>query len=122
MMHFHTVAGDTDVFWREGPTTFAERTGTDLRSGRKMFTVLCRQGLSDVRVDYVTVDTVRVPRETFARVWVAWRDGYARAIARESRFSLEEVLAHFDSMIAAIRAEDGYGVWQVPVITGLVPR
>ena len=121
MMHFHPVDGDTDVFWRDGPMNFAQRTGTDLRIGRKMFTVLRRQGLADVRVDYVTIDTVRVPREAFATVWVAWRDGYAQAIARASRFSLEEVLAHFDSMIAAIRDEDGYGVWQVPVLSAVVP-
>ena len=32
-------------------------------------------GLVDLRVDYVTVDTLRVPRETFATILEAWRDG-----------------------------------------------
>ena len=93
----------------------------DLRIGRKAYTLLRRLGLGDVRVDYVTVDPVRAPREAFARVWIAWRDGYAEAIARETRFGLEEVHAHFDTMIEAIQREDGYGVWHLPVITGTVP-
>jgi SAM-dependent methyltransferase len=121
MMHFAPVDLDTDRFWQDGPITFAERTGSDLRSGRKLFTALSRQGLADVRVDYVTVDTVRCPREAFARIWVAWRDGYADAIAENTRFSLEEVRAHFDTMIEAIRREDGYGVWHLPVVSARVP-
>jgi SAM-dependent methyltransferase len=121
MMHFAPVDRDTDQFWRDGPITFAERTGTDLRSGRKLFTILKQQGLSDVRVDYVTVDTVRCPRDAFARIWIAWRDGYATAISENTRFSLEDVHAHFDTMIDAIQREDGYAVWHLPVITARVP-
>lgn len=121
MIHFHPTRGDTDQFWRDGPMTFAENTGTDLRSGRKMYTVMRKGGLRDVRVDYLVADTVRVSRDVLADIWEAWRDGFAAAIAAHSNLALDEVLGHFESMLGAIRDPDGYGVWQVPVISGRVP-
>jgi hypothetical protein len=72
-------------------------------------------------VDYVVVDTLRVPRETFAAIWEAWRDGYAEAVAESSSFSADEVRAHFDDQIATIRDPEGYGVWMVPVVTARKP-
>ena len=74
-----------------------------------------------MRVDYITVDTVRAPREVFDRIWTAWRDGYAEAIARETELTLAEVLASFEAMLAAIRDPHGYGVWQLPLVSGVVP-
>lgn len=121
MMHFDPVAVDTDEFWRRGPMTFAERTGTDLRSGRKLFGHLVEFELRDVRVDYVTVDTVRVPREVFADIWVAWRDGYSDAIGERTEVSAEEARAAFQTMIDALRDPRGYGVWQVPIWTAIRP-
>ncbi len=118
MMHFHPVDVDTDDFWRRGPIAFAERTGSDLRSGRKIHAWLHRLGVRELSVDYVVVDTTRVPRELFAEIWSAWRDGYAEAIARETELSLTETRAAFDAMIACIRSPEGYGVWQLPVISG----
>jgi len=83
-----------------------------------MFGMLRAAGLVAVRVDFVTIDTTRVPREVFAAIWTAWRDGYSEAIAEHSRFTTDEVRAHFDAMIAAIRNPGGYGVWQLPVVRG----
>jgi len=118
MMHFHPVTVDTDDFWRRGPMVFAERTGTDLRSGRKLFTLMSELGWSDVKVDYVVVDTTRVPREVFADIWIAWRDGYADAIGAHTEVTAEEARAAFQTMIDAIQNPAGYGVWQVPIISG----
>lgn len=122
MLHFHPTERDVDRFFLDGPCRFAERTGTDLRSGRRMFTHLRRLGLVEVAVHWVVVDTVRVPRETVAAIFVAWRDGYASGIARETGIPLGEVVATFDDMIAAVRDPDGYGVWQLPVVQGRVPE
>ena len=118
MMHFHPVTLDTDEFWRRGPMTFAERTGTDLRSGRKLFTLMSELGWRDIRVDYVVVDTVRVPREVFADIWIAWRDGYSEAIGEHTEVSAEQARAAFQTMIDAIQSPTGYGIWQVPIISG----
>ncbi len=79
-------------------------------------------GLRDVTVDYVVVDTTRIPRETFASIWEAWKDGYAGTVAEHTRFTRDEVVAYFHDMIETLRDPDGYGVWFVPVLSAVVPR
>jgi ubiquinone/menaquinone biosynthesis C-methylase UbiE len=122
MIHFHPVEGDTDRFWQEGPITFGRTVGTDLRIGRRVFTILERLGLESIDVRYAVVDTLRVPRETFAEIWEAWRDGYAATIARHTELSREEVDAYWEAMIACLRDPEGYAVWHVPLITGVKSR
>lgn len=119
MMHFWPVDIDTDDFWHRGPISFADALGTDLRSGRKVFTMMVDLGLGDVRVDFVTIDTTRVDREVFASIWVAWRDGYAEPIAGHTDLSLERTRHTFEQMIDCIRSPRGYAVWQLPVISGV---
>jgi SAM-dependent methyltransferase len=120
MIHFEARNLDPDDFWSVGTRRFGEATGTDLRIGRNTFRILRQLGLSEISIDYVVVDTLRVPRATFAAIWEAWRDGYADAIATHTPISREKFLAHFDDMIATIRDENGYGVWHVPVIAARV--
>lgn len=121
MIHFHPTRHDADAFWREGPMKFALATGTDLRSGRAMPTTLLELGLLDVRVDFVVVDTIRVARETFARIWEAWRDGYTDAISEHAGVSRDRVLEQWDDMIACLRDPRGYAAWLLPVVGGTVP-
>ena len=120
MMHFWPVATDTDEFWRLGPVTYARNTGSDLRSGRKIFNWLSELGCRDVRVDYVVCDIVRVERELFASIWEAWRDGYTDVIAQNTSLSREQVWEGWNDMIAAIRNPQGYACWQIPVISAVV--
>jgi SAM-dependent methyltransferase len=121
MIQMHPTRLDSDRFWRLGPMRYAERTGTDLRSGRKMYTCLRRLGLQEVHVDHITVDTIRTPRRIFADIWRAWRDGYSEAIARNGDLPLEEVHAHWEDMIACIEGEDSFASWQIPLVTGRKP-
>ena len=67
------------------------------------------------------VDTVRVPRETFAAIWESWRDGFADAFAEHTPISRDEFLAHFEDMLATIRDPDGFGVWMSPIVSGQLP-
>lgn len=118
MMHFHPTQHDTDAFFHDGVIQFGEKTGVDLRSGRRMYTVCRELGLRDVTVRYVVVDTIRVDRDLFARIFEAWRDGYAETIAEHSGLALDHVSAIWNDMIACIRNPDGYGVWLIPIISG----
>lgn len=122
MLHFQRGALDPMDFWHEVPARFGANTGTDLFIGRNTFGILAQLGFVDITVDYVVVDTIRVPRETFAQILVAWRDGYAGLTAEHSRFSVEQATAYFDQMIANIRDPGGYAVWFVPVVGARVPR
>jgi len=120
MMHFEPRTLDADDFWSICPKRFGEAMGTDLHVGRRTYRLLRQLGLRNVTVDYLVVDTLRVPRATFAAIWEAWRDGYAEAIAEHTPMTREQFLAHFDDMLATIRDPEGYGVWFVPIIAGQV--
>ncbi len=69
MINFEPRRLDPDDFWIEGPRRFGSATGTNMRIGRSTYGILRRLGLSNISVDYVVVDPLRVPRETFAAIW-----------------------------------------------------
>jgi hypothetical protein len=71
-------------------------------------------------VDYVVVDTLRVPRETFAAIIAAWRDGSAEPIGELTPITRELAIQYFDQMVANIRDPRGYAAWMVPVVSARV--
>ncbi len=121
MLHFQRAALDPRDFWHQAATSFGERTGTDLFMGRHTFRILAAMKLEEIKVEYVVVDTLRVPRETFAAILEAWRDGYADSIGELTPISRESAVAYFNQMIANIREPQGYAVWMVPVVSARVP-
>jgi SAM-dependent methyltransferase len=121
MINFERRELDPDDFWSEAPRRFGDAQGINLRIGRNAYGLLRRLGLSEITVDYVVVDPLRVPRETFAAIWTAWRDGYADAISANTSITREKFLAHFDDMIATLHDPNGYGVWHVPVVAARIP-
>lgn len=121
MLLCHPTALDSDGFWQVVPRRYAAGVGCDLHVGRKMFTILRDLEMDDIAVDYVVVDTLRVPRETFARIWEAWRDGYTERIAEFAAMPREEIDRRWDEMIDCVRDPRGYALWQVPVWTAAKP-
>ena len=122
MLHFPDGARDPDDLWAKGVRVLARATSTDDRIGRKTWALLKKSGVEDLRVDYATVDTLRVPRATFAGIISAWRDGYAEAIASHSQISSPDVRALFDHAIASILDPECYAVWHVPIVSGRIPK
>jgi ubiquinone/menaquinone biosynthesis C-methylase UbiE len=106
---------DPDRFWVGTVLPYLESVRCDGRVGRHSPPLLIERGYTDLAVDYIIVDTVRVPRETFAEILIAWRDGFAEVLASSSGRELGDVRADFDSMINSIRTPPGYAVWHVPV-------
>lgn len=121
MLFAHPVEDDSDRFWQDGAMAFGNATGTDLRIGRRMFSLLARRGLESIRVRYVVVDTLSTPRQTLVKLWKAWRDGFTEVLAHHSEFSRSEVLDFWEQLIACTRDPEGYAVWHVPIISGLLP-
>jgi SAM-dependent methyltransferase len=120
MLHMMSGPLDPDEFWRKGPVEFAQRTGTDARIGRRTWSLMRAAGLKDVRVDYVIVDTVRVPRRVFADIITAWRDGYTDVLSTPE-FPPMRVRQHFDEIIGSILNPEHYAVWNVPIVSGVKP-
>lgn len=121
LMMFPRRVLDPLRFWPETPARFGAATGTDLFIGRRAPAILRSLGLRSVTLELVLVDTLRVPRETFAAIWEAWRDGYVDAIAEHCGLTREEARASFDDQIASIRDPGSYAAWIVPVVAGVVP-
>jgi SAM-dependent methyltransferase len=121
MLHFQPATPDPRDFWNIVAPQFGAGTGTDLFMGRNAFGILAALRLEDICVDFVAVDTVRVPREIFAAIIEAWRDGYAESVAQLTPLTREEAVAYFNQMIRNIREPLGYAVWFVPVVSGRVP-
>jgi ubiquinone/menaquinone biosynthesis C-methylase UbiE len=121
MLHFQRGALEPQGFWHVAPTSFEAATGTDLFIGRNTFGVLAAMNLEQIAVDYIVVDPLRVPRETFVQILEAWRDGYVEPIGELTPISRESALAYFEQMIASIRDPLGYAVWMVPVWSARVP-
>lgn len=121
MLHFQSAEPDPRAFWNDAPAEFGGSTKTDNYVGRNAYTLLADLRLEDVSIDYVVVDTLRVPREVFAGIIGAWRDGYVNAIAARTRFSREVVRGTFDRMVENILDPQRYAVWFVPVVAAPVP-
>lgn len=118
MLHLPVGALDPDRLWHGGIFAFARATGTDARIGRHTWSLLQSLGVRELRVDYVVVDTLRVPRDTLARIFEAWRDGYVDVLGTRSGLSVEETRALFDQIIRSVRDPSRYAVWHVPIISG----
>ncbi len=122
MLHFGAADPLVTEFFHEAPWQFGRATGTDMHVGRHAVPLLQSLGYQDVSVEYVVADTLRVPRETLAAIFTAWRDGYAGAAAEFTRFSRDEAIRAFDGAIASVRDPSCYAVWHVPVVAGRRPR
>lgn len=117
MLWCHPTELDADDFWQRLPPRYSAAIGCDLHVGRRMYTLLHDLGMTDIAVDYIVVDTLRVERDTFARIWEAWRDGYTESIAEHARVPREEIDQRWREMIDAVRDPRGYALWQVPLWT-----
>lgn len=122
MINFEPRRLDPDDFWCAVPRQYGAAIGTEFRVGRRAHRILRNLGLTDIAVDYVVVDPLRVPRTTFAAIWRAWRDGFVGAISTHTSVSRDAALEHFEDMIATIEDPDGYGVWHVPIASARVPE
>ncbi|MCC6150629.1 MAG: methyltransferase domain-containing protein [Planctomycetes bacterium] len=118
LMLFAPTRGHCDEFFARGPLAYGKATGTDLRIGRKTPAMLFELGFSDVRCNFIVIDTLRVKRAVFAGIWKAWRDGYSDTIARHTGQTRRKVWRGWNDMIAAIENPRGYGVWLLPCVSG----
>ena len=118
MLHMPLGELNPDRLWDDGVIPYARAIGTDARVGRHTWSYLKELGLEELRVDYVVVDTVRVPRATFAAILQAWQEGYVEVLGEKSKLTPHEARALFQQIVASIRDSDSYAVWHVPILSG----
>ena len=122
MIFFHPTRLDNTRFWHEGPVLLGAATNTNMKVGRSTYTMVAEAGLVDIAVDYVVVDTLRIPRDTFIAIWEAWKDGYTDVIAQHTDFSREEVADHWADMLECLKNPHGYAAWHIPIISARRPE
>lgn len=118
MLRMPRGARDPDRFWVDLVLPYLESIGCDGRIGRHTPPLLDARGYARIAMDYVIVDTLRVPREVFGGILRAWRDGYVDVLAAAGDRDPVEVRAGFDAMIEAIETPPNYAVWHVPIVSG----
>jgi ubiquinone/menaquinone biosynthesis C-methylase UbiE len=121
MLHFPQSAGDPDAFWQQSVLAFMAQVGCDGRIGRHTPPLVRALGYGELRMDYVVVDTERVPRATFAGILRAWCDGFSPALAEATQRPLAQVQAQFEAMASAIETPPHYAAWHVPVVSARKP-
>lgn len=122
MLHFPVRDGlDPDRLWQMDVVAHTRHTGTDARIGRRTLPLLRAFGFEHVSIQYLVLDTERVPREVLAGIIEAWRDGYASVLAQSAGRGVGEVQCLFDAALATLRDPEGYAVWQLPVVAGRRP-
>ena len=119
MIHAYPTRFDLDDFWQRVMRGFNDAMQVDPRIGRRTWHELHGRGIRKLAVNYLTVDTLRVPRESFASMFESWRDGYAATVGQLMGLSLDDSRARFDDIIACLRDPLGYVVWHVPIVTGV---
>ena len=112
---------DLDRFWLELPLAYLAAIGCDGRIGRHTPALLAAEGFEAIRLDYVVVDTLRVPRATFAGILRAWGDGFSAALAEATGRPHAQVQAQFEAMAAALEHPAHYGAWHVPIVSARKP-
>lgn len=108
---------DVSWFWHAAPRAYMAATGIDLHIGRNVFHHLRALPVDNIRYDYVHVDTQRVPRDVFAQIFTAWRDGYVDACVEHLHRPEAEIREYFDATIDCIRDPNGFALWVVPIVT-----
>jgi ubiquinone/menaquinone biosynthesis C-methylase UbiE len=122
MLHFPPRDGvDPDDLWRGAVVEHTRHTGTDARIGRRTLPMLRALGFENASLQYLVLDTERVPREVLVGIIESWRDGYAPVLAQAEGRPEAEVRALFDAALATLRDPEGYAVWQLPVVAGRRP-
>lgn len=121
MLHMPVQGFDPDRFWNQNAVAFLASIHCDGRIGRHSPPLVEAMGYVDLAMDYITVDTLRVSRATFAGIIGAWRDGYSDVLAGASGRSGDAVRADFNAMISAIETPPYYAAWHVPIVSGRKP-
>ncbi|MEO8846597.1 MAG: methyltransferase domain-containing protein [Kofleriaceae bacterium] len=113
-----SAAFDTAKFWFEAPLAIGRAMGCDNHIGRHTWGHLAKLPVDDIRIDYLHIDTLRVPREYLVSIFTAWRDGYVPVIVELTGMAEVDVRAAFDATIEAART--GYALWTIPIASARV--
>jgi SAM-dependent methyltransferase/anti-anti-sigma regulatory factor len=95
--------------------------GMDLYNGKKLYSILTGLKLTNILLDYISVDTVNSDRRLFAEMIASWRHFSAETIGRKLSISKEDhdqLLAGYDAHLQTIRHPFGFTKWTLVSASG----
>ncbi|MEI8093952.1 MAG: methyltransferase domain-containing protein [Spirochaetales bacterium] len=108
----------------EKATEYGEALGMDLISGKKLYGMLTRARLEDVRAEHIMVDTANTSRPDFAKVIESWRQFSAFSIGDQLKLGDEDrarLLEGYDAQLRTIADPEGYTTWNMVACSGRKP-
>ncbi|MCB8923568.1 MAG: methyltransferase domain-containing protein [Ardenticatenaceae bacterium] len=109
----------------ERAAVYGDQMGMDLRSGKKLYSMLAQARLEAIQTDHIMLDTSRADREAFAQVIESWRDFSVYTIGDD--LGLDEadqatLLSGYEAQLRAIRSANGFTTWGIVACSGQKPR
>lgn len=120
MLFMYPTEYDADEFWHKYVMKAGNASGSNLRQGRTMPAVLASLHCSEIEVNYLCIDTLRVERNLLADIFMHWRDGFERWISTYAECPLDEVHKRFNDIIDSTRKSTSYAAWLIPSIVARV--
>ncbi|NJN15727.1 MAG: methyltransferase domain-containing protein [Oscillochloris sp.] len=108
----------------ERTAAYASELGVDLRSGRKLFSMLTDMRLETIQSDHIVVSTTNTDREAFATVVESWRDFTVEQVGGSLDLSDKdrELLSQgYAAHLRSIRRAHGYAAWTIIACSGKKP-
>ena len=103
---------------------YGDQMGMDLRSGKKLYSMLAEARLEEIKTDHLLVDTSNTDRDAFAQVIESWRKfsvytiGSSLSLSQQDQASL---LAGYDAQLHTICSPYGYSTWGMIASSGRKP-
>jgi SAM-dependent methyltransferase len=100
---------------------YGTAVGMDLYNGKKLYSILNSLRLTNIRLDYLNVDTVNSDRQLFAEMIRSWRHFSARTIGEKLGIGDQakaELEAGYDAHLRTIQHPFGYTKWSVVAASG----
>ena len=114
----HRSDGEGDRVWQQLAHQVLSK-GTDLMIGRKLPALLLQMGFSDVRCDYVSIDSLNTNSDVLGGMFEAWKEGYSAFVAEHTGRSLAEIQRLHQGYIDRCCSGKDYLVWHVPIVTAV---
>jgi ubiquinone/menaquinone biosynthesis C-methylase UbiE len=102
--------------------TYGTQMGMDLYNGKKLFSLLVKLKLRDIKIDYIHVDTNNSDRQDFANMIKSWRFFSADTIGKQLHINqqdYDQLLKGYDDHIETINNPVGYTKWTVVAGSGI---
>ncbi len=103
---------------------YGDDMGMDLRSGKKLYSMLAEAHMEDIRTHHIIVDTSNTDREAFAQVIESWRKFSVYTIGANLNLSAadqQSLLAGYNAQLRTIQSLYGYTNWTMIASSGRKP-